>query len=144
MSHIVEPVREQRASRHLSVRVRPDLHDDLARAARRSPGLTRSGLVARLLDEGLRMEAHPGIVFRDGPAGRRPGLAGGPDVWEVARVLRDVEAVGEDALRETAILTGLPLHHVRTAAAYYVPYRPEVDRWIDDVDAETAAIPSDR
>lgn len=141
---MAEPVREQRASRHLSVRVRPELHEDLARAARRSPGLTRSGLVARLLDEGLRMEAHPGIAFRDGPAGRRPGLAGGPEVWEVARVLRDVEAVGEAALHETAVLTGLPLHLVRTAAAYYAAYRPEVDRWIEDVDTEGADVRSSR
>jgi hypothetical protein len=29
------------------------------------------------------MNAHPGIVCRDGPAGRRPGVVGGPDVWEV-------------------------------------------------------------
>lgn len=101
LSHMAEPPREQRSSRHLSVRVRPQLHEDLALAARRSPGLTRSGLVARLLDDGLRMDAHPGIVFRSGRAGRRPGLAAGPDVWEVARVLRDV-GTGEPALRETA------------------------------------------
>lgn len=27
------------------------------------------------------MDEHPGIVFRSGPAGRRAGLAGGPDIW---------------------------------------------------------------
>ncbi len=93
------------------------------------------------------MDAHPGIVFRDGPAGRRPGLAAGPDVWEVARVLRDLTADAEDevALRETAVLTGLPLHLVRIAASYYGAYRSEVDLWIAEVDAESAHVePSSR
>lgn len=88
------------------------------------------------------MEAHPGIVFRDGPAGRRPGLAAGPDVWEVARVLRDAGPRGEAALRETAALSGLPLHLVRIAAAYYEAHGNEVDRWIDVVDAEGAQVES--
>ena len=42
-----------------------------------------SSIGERQIDEGLRMEAHPGIVFRNGPSGRRAGLAAGPDVWEV-------------------------------------------------------------
>lgn len=49
----------------------------------RHPGLTRSAVAARYVDEGLRMEEYPAIVFRDGPAGRRATVAGGPDVWEV-------------------------------------------------------------
>ena len=40
-----------------------------------------SSIGERQIDEGLRMEAHPGIVFRNGPSGRRAGLAAGPDVW---------------------------------------------------------------
>lgn len=123
-------------SQHLSLRVRPELHERLTHAAQRSVGVTRSSLAARLLDEGLRMESHPGIVFRDGPAGRRPGLAAGPDVWEVARVVRDVEASGEEALRETTRLTGLALHQVRAVAGYYREFSDEIDQWIDDVDRE--------
>jgi hypothetical protein len=42
-------------------------------------------LAQRYIDEGMRLDRHPGIVFRDGPAGRRPVVAGGPDVWEVVR-----------------------------------------------------------
>ena len=82
------------------------------------------------------MDAHPGIVFRPGPGGRRAGLAGGPDVWEVARVLRDVEARGEAALTKTAALTGLAVHQIRTAAAYYAEFADEVDAWIAQVDRE--------
>lgn len=42
-------------------------------------------LALRLLEEGLRMLDHPGIVFRDGPAGRRAGLIAGPDVLTSGR-----------------------------------------------------------
>src|SRR6266487_5136826 len=38
------------------------------------PGSSMSSAANRLVDEGLRMSEHPGIVFRDGPTGRRAGL----------------------------------------------------------------------
>lgn len=82
------------------------------------------------------MDAHPGIVFRPGPGGRRAGLAGGPDVWEVVRVLRDVEARGEAAIAKTATLTGLAIHQVRTGARYYQEFIHEVDGWIAALDRE--------
>lgn len=62
-------------------------------------------------------------------------------------MLRDVTADAEDeaALRETAVLTGLPLHLVRLAASCYGAYRSEVDLWISEVDAESAHVePSSR
>jgi hypothetical protein len=34
------------------------------------------------------MDDRLGIVFRDGPMGRRAGLAAGPDVWEVIAAMR--------------------------------------------------------
>jgi hypothetical protein len=71
----------------VSIRFREDVHRRLRRAATRR-GESVSALAARLVDEGLRMEDHPGIVFRDGPTGRRAALAGGPDVWEVASGFR--------------------------------------------------------
>lgn len=82
------------------------------------------------------MDAHPGIVFRPGPGGRRAGLAGGPDVWEVVRVVRDVETPGEAAIAKTAKLVGLAVHQVRTAARYYQESIDEVDAWIAEVDRE--------
>ena len=82
------------------------------------------------------MDAHPGIVFRGGPGGRRPGLAGGPDVWEVVRVLRDVSGTDEERIRRTAELTELPVHSVRAAARYYRDYPEEIDGWIDAVDRD--------
>ena len=87
-----------------------------------------------LLDEGLRMQDHPGIVFRSGPAGRRPALADGPDVWEVARVVRETRE--GDALAQVAELTGLTTEQVRIAIGYYADYGAEIDAWIERVDEE--------
>lgn len=109
------------------------LRERLDRASRRGLGETRSQLALRLIDEGLRMEAHPGILFRPGPSGRRPGLVGGPDVWEVARVLRELSA-DEGGLARAVELTDLALHQVRAAARYYTEYSDEIDAWIAEVD----------
>ena len=127
---------DEESSRHLSLRLRADLHERLTTRAQRVGAENRSRLAARLIDEGLRMDAHPGIVFRPGPGGRRAGLPGGPDVWEVVRVLRDVEARGEAAIEKTAELTGLSVHQARTAAGYYLDFADEVDAWIAEVDRQ--------
>ena len=68
----------------------------------RHPGLTASSVAARLVDEGLRMEEHPGVIFRNGPMGRRATLVGGPDVWEVIRALRSAREAGTDDDRSGA------------------------------------------
>lgn len=125
------------ATRHLSVRLEADTFERLEAQSRRA-GQTRSELAKTLLDEGLRMEVHPGITFRSGPAGRRPGLAGGPDVWEVARVFKEIDAQGEEAVRRTAELTGLAPTQVRTALRYYAEYCDEIDEWIQRVDQEAS------
>ncbi len=80
------------------------------------------------------MEAHPGIVFRPGPAGRRPGLVAGPDIWEVIRVFRDAETPDGDRAEQTARLMNLSMQQVRVATRYYADYRDEIDRWIARVD----------
>ncbi len=36
------------------------------------------------------MADHPGVIFKDGPSGRRAALAYGPDIWEVIKFLREV------------------------------------------------------
>jgi hypothetical protein len=35
------------------------------------------------------------VIYRDGPTGRRAGLAGGPDIWEIVRAV--TEACGRGA-----------------------------------------------
>src|ERR1017187_7900035 len=57
-----------------------------------NPGMSLSSAANRLVDEALRTNEHPGIVFRPGPSGRRAALAGGPDVWEIVRAVKSAHA----------------------------------------------------
>lgn len=109
-----------------SIRMNTGILDRLDRRARRR-GEAKSRTAERLIDEGLRMEDHPGIVFRDGPAGRRAALAGGPDVWEVIETLQDTGLKGEAAVTATAEWGVLTHAQVQTAIQYYGEFRDEVD-----------------
>ena len=71
------------------------------------------------------MDEHPGVVFRSGPAGRRPGLIGGPDVWEVVAVHRSFDDVAR-----TADWLDQEVSAVETALRYYDAHRSEIDEWI--------------
>jgi predicted transcriptional regulator len=106
----------------------------------RRAGETKSRLAQRYIAEGMEMEEHPGVAFRDGPGGRRPGLASGPDVWQVIGVLRGSGKKGESAIRHTAEWLGLGLDQVRAAIGYYVTHTEEIDDWIrrNDEEAEAA------
>ena len=86
-----------------------------------------SGLAQRLVDEGLRMAAHPGIVFRPGPSGRRAALMRGPDVWEVVGLLQTLDTRGEAAIVDAAKWLALAEAQVRAALAYYGAFPNEID-----------------
>lgn len=103
--------------------------DRLDVGARRR-GESKARTAERLIDEGLRMEDHPGVVFRDGPSGRRAALAAGPDVWEVIETLQGTELSGEQAIAATAEWGNLTPVQVRAAVRYYADYRDEVDERI--------------
>ena len=90
-------------------------------------GMTVSALVTGLLEEGLRIRRFPGVVFRDGPAGRRAGLLGGPDVWEVIRDVRGAPGRGEAKVRRVATDAGLSVSQVRLAVDYYATFPDEID-----------------
>ena len=117
--------------------------DEVARRLRRSgagTGEATSGLVVRLVDEGIRMAEHPGVVFRDGPTGRRAGLAAGPDVWEIVVVLRDFSESGAtEAVRRAAKWLGITEAQVRTAESYYASFPDEIDDRIEMNEAAAAA-----
>ena len=123
------------ASRHLSVRLPSDAFERLDAESRRS-GRSRSEVAKELLEEGVRMRRHPGIVFRDAALGRQPALADGPKVWVVAEVLREVPGSGDNAIRETMELTELTEQQVRTVARYYAEFRQEIDGWLDRLHEE--------
>ncbi len=95
-------------------------------------------MAERYIEEGLRADSHPGICFRDGPAGRRAGLVGGPDVWEIVVGLRGVEVKGEARVAALAQRLGLAEPRVRSAIRYYGEYPTEIDTWIAANDAEAA------
>jgi hypothetical protein len=118
----------------LSIRFDARLLERLRRRALASPGATPSGLAQRLVDEGLRMAEHPGIVFKDGPSGRRAALAFGPDVWEVVKVLREIDERGDAALTAAAEVLALPEAKVRVAMHYYGAYPEEVDAEVAEAD----------
>jgi hypothetical protein len=118
-----------------SIRMSETTLDHLGRGARRR-GESRARTAERLIEEGLRMEDHAGIAFRDGPAGRRAVLANGPDVWEVIDTLRGTETSGEDAIAATAEWGNLTPGQVRVAVRYYADFTDEIDRWIANNRAE--------
>jgi hypothetical protein len=105
------------------------------------PGSSLSSAANRLVDEGLRMNEHPGVVFREGLTGRRAGLVGGADVWEVVRAVKSARHT-EPSLHEEEVLalvaanTGVPLRLVRTAVRYWACHPSDVDT---EIAAATAA-----
>lgn len=94
------------------------------------------------VDEGLRQAEHPGIVFKDGPSGRRAALALGPDIWEVIRVLAEVDERGDAAVTAAAELMYLEAGRVRLALRYYAAFRAEIDQEI--AEAEAASLDAER
>ena len=87
-------------------------------------------LAQRYIGEGMRLDRHPGIVFRDGPAGRRAVVIGGPDVWEVIAAARRAPERGEKLVRALAERIGVPAAKIRIAVSYYGEYPDEIDRFI--------------
>ncbi|MEX2547809.1 MAG: hypothetical protein WD830_08480 [Chloroflexota bacterium] len=110
------------------------------RARSRRKGEPLSRMAERFIEEGLRTEGHPGIYFRDGPAGRRPGLLGGPDVWEIVGALRTVQEKGEARIAALTERLGLTAPQVLTAVRYYAEYPEEIDAWIAANGAEAEAL----
>lgn len=111
-------------------------------------GEAKSRLAERLIDEGLRMIEFPGIVFVDGPTGRRATLTDGPDVWEIVADLKRAKARKGDPVAIVARGTGLRPDQIRLAAAYYGRYPAEVDvriernqRFHDDAEAALRRLP---
>ena len=111
----------------LSIRFkRPGVYERLKLCAAQGRG-SISSVGERLIDEGLRMGAHPGIVFREGPSGRRAGLATGPDVWEVAGLLRGLRGSVEQRVDRAAAQLSLTEGQVRAASRYYAEFSEEID-----------------
>ena len=126
---------------NMSVNVSVRLDERLAEQLRlraRAAGESLSDRLRRYAEEGTRRDEHPLITFRDGPAGRRAGLIGGPDVWEVVMWLEDL--AGEtDPVATFAGETDLMRPQIEAAVRYRDAYPDEVTARIDLHRRETAA-----
>ena len=88
----------------------------------------------------MRLDRHPGIVFRDGAAGRRAVVIGGPDVWEVIAAARSAPEHGEQLISALTERTGSPVEKIRAAIRYYGEFPEEVDRFIAANEQEAAQL----
>jgi hypothetical protein len=102
------------------------LHRRLKASARRH-AVGVSTLAELLIDEGLRMEAHPMVVFRDGPSGRRPVLVGGPEVADAIGTIVGGDVAVAERRSRAADLLGISEVLIDAALAYYADYTDEVD-----------------
>jgi uncharacterized protein (DUF433 family) len=116
----------RRTKQQVAFRIGADTADHLKRRVRET-GLSQTELAERYLEEGLRMDEHPLIVFRDGAAGRRAALAGTRlDVWQVVETVRQ-NGSAEDA----ASYLELPIEKIQAALRYYAAYTDEIDAWTE-------------
>ncbi len=107
-----------------SLRLPPDVLREIQALARQSQRPS-SYVVSTLIEEGLRQRRCPGIVFTDGPTGRRATIAGtGIDVWEVVRVYR---ACGEDPEALAQALPQVSRRQLDAALHYFRCYPKEIE-----------------
>lgn len=87
-----------------------------------------SATTVELLAEAVKMRRCPGVVFADGPTGRRARIAGtGLDVWEVIATYR---SLNRNLARLRKAYPWLSEAHLRAALGYYAAYPEEIDRRI--------------
>jgi uncharacterized protein (DUF433 family) len=106
-----------------------ELQEEIEREMRLR-GATFSEVATSLLREAVRMRRVPGIVFMDGPVGRRASIAGtGLDVWEVIATFK---CVGENRERLRASYGWLSDRQLSAALAYYGLYPEQIDARIEE------------
>ncbi len=117
----------ERSAQPLSVRLKRPLQEAISGLARqtRRPA---AQVINDLLEEALRSRRFPGLVFVEGPAGRRAHLAGtGLDVWEVVGLVREYGSP-DAALRGFPRLT---LTTIQVAQTYANEYPEEVNAFLE-------------
>ena len=115
----------------VAVRLSEDLVTEVRRIARRR-ATSFSSVIQAFTEEGVRASLVPGIVFRDGPSGRRATVAGSLDVWEV---IETAKAAGAWTTEGLAAELGVPERVAAVALDYYSRYPQEIDDWIADNEA---------
>jgi len=127
------------ATRATSYRLHPEIKQRLQHQAA-AEGISERSLLERLVCEGLDTLGHPGIVYRDGPTGRRAALAMGPDVWEIVSALRHTKGAQERRVATLAEQFALHIRHIRTAIDFAASHPDEIDAQVaaNDAAAEEA------
>jgi uncharacterized protein (DUF433 family) len=96
---------------------------------RRGRNATFSSMAGELLAEAAKMRRCPGIVFGEGPAGRRARIEGtGIDVWEV---VASYLALGEDERRLRKAYHWLSERQLLAALGYYRAFPEEIIRAVE-------------
>jgi hypothetical protein len=131
-----------------SIRLDDELRQQLAARAS-AEATTITELIERFVREGLACAAHPGVVFKSGPAGRRATLAGGPDVWEIVAALRHTSGAEAERVAALAGQFGIHPRQVEIALAYAAAHREEIEARVEANEralalAETFAAERDR
>jgi hypothetical protein len=127
----------------LSIRFRRAEVLDRLKSEASARKLSSSALAEELIEEGLRQRRHPVVVFRDGATGRRAGLIGGPDIWEVIGGLIGGDVLVDDRIGRAAELFGLSSGQLEAALDYYASFPDEIDGELAanaDAAAETEAL----
>ena len=105
----------------LSIRLPSELLGEIHKEGRRTDR-PASKVIQSVLEEGIRMRRCPGIVFTEGPAGRRATIAGtGIDVWEVVRLFKSCRSNFAALCRALPQLSRPQLE----AALYYYRCHPQ-------------------
>jgi uncharacterized protein (DUF433 family) len=123
----------------LSLRLPAELLNEIRKEAKRS-ARPASQVIQTTLEEGIRMRRCPGIIFTNGPAGRRATVAGtGIDVWEVVRVSK---SLGGNFKATSRALPQLSRPQIDSALHYYRLYTQEIDERLDSEEDRYDALPS--
>jgi len=121
-----------RGPRPQSFRLPTQLLEKLRLAAERR-SVTQTALVQRYIEEGLRMDEYPMIVFRDSVMGRRAMLEGTRlDVPQVVETVRN----SDGSIEEAADYLRLSVAEVRACVRYYADHKEEIDEYAARVDEE--------
>ena len=115
-------------TRARGLRLPEDLEREIEREGKER-GQSWTSAALELLTESVRMRRAPGIVFADGPAGRRAVVAGtGLDVWEVIATWNRSDEDFDVLKRNYPWLSEVQL---RAALGYYQLYPHEIDERLE-------------
>jgi len=119
-----------------SIRMDPETASDIERLST-GQRTTFSALAAEMLCEATKMRRCPGVVFADGPAGRRARIEGtGIEIWEL---ISSFLALDKDEQRLRAAYHWLSERQILAALGYGRTYPREIEDLIRRNNAQDEA-----